>query len=58
MSAGRERPRLVSMAKMMEATARGTDALRRLAALIDADEADERGVLEASRRRKRRGGMP
>ncbi len=36
------------MGKMKEATARGTDALRRLAALIDADEPDALGVLEAS----------
>ena len=47
MSVGKEGPRLVSVGKMMEATARGTDALRRLAALIDADEPDARGVLEA-----------
>ena len=47
MSAGKEGPRLVSVGKMREATARGTDALRRLAGLIDADEPDARGVLEA-----------
>ena len=46
-SAGKEGPALVSMGKTREATARGTDALRRLAALIDAGDPDARGVLEA-----------
>ena len=47
MSAGNEGPRLVSMGKVREATDRGADALRRLAALIDAGDPDARGVLEA-----------
>lgn len=47
MSGGKDGPRLVPMGKMMEATDRGTDALRRLAALIDAGDPDARGVLEA-----------